>query len=142
MGTARAMAAEAQKLKGQVKGYLGQLSRNLDQLKGSVELAKATRSDHDIKRMEEYQKRAEGSLDKVESLTMEINVLEPATGAETETAADKIFEKWQNFTRPPSRNFSLQGRWWLPPPLSTLCNLTAPPVLSDPGRSGQKIMTR
>ena len=54
------MAAEAQKLKGQVKGYLGQLSQNLEQLKGSMELAKATRSDQDIKRMEEYQKKAEG----------------------------------------------------------------------------------
>ena len=96
MGTARAMAAEAQKLKGQVKGYLGQLSRNLDLLKGSVELAKATRSDHDIKRMEEYQKIAQGYLHKVVDLTIEINMLEPATGAETETAADKTLEKWQN----------------------------------------------
>ena len=54
-------AEEAKKLKSQVKGYLGQLSRNLDQLKGSIELAKATRSDHDIKQMAEYKKRAEGT---------------------------------------------------------------------------------
>ena len=86
----------AASLKGKVKGYLGQLSRNLDLLKGSVELAKATRSDHDIKRMEEYQKIAQGYLHKVVDLTIEINVLEPATGAETETAADKTLEKWQN----------------------------------------------
>ena len=86
----------AASLKGKVKGYLGQLSRNLDLLKGSMELAKATRSDHDIKRMEEYQKIAQGYLHKVVDLTIEINVLEPATGAETETAADKILEKWQN----------------------------------------------
>ena len=73
----------AASLKNKVKGYLGQLSQNLEQLKGSMELAKATRSDQDIKRMEEYQKKAEESLDKVVDLTIEINVLEPATGAET-----------------------------------------------------------
>ena len=38
--------AAAKKLQSQIKGYLGQLSLNLERWKGAIELAQATRNDH------------------------------------------------------------------------------------------------
>ena len=87
--------ADAKKLRGLVKGNLSQLSRNLENWKGAMDLATATKSDHDIKRMEEYQVKCESYLDKVIEFTMEINVLEPADDEETDTAADKVLADWQ-----------------------------------------------